>query len=671
MSEVKTLGKYEIRRQLGRGAMGVVYEGWDPVIERRVAIKTVHLPDADDDETAEEIARFRREAQAAGRLTHPNIVGVFDYGETSDVAYIVMEYVDGPPLKDLLDEKKQLPLERIVAIMRDLLAGLQFSHERGVVHRDIKPANLMLTSGGQAKIADFGIARIESSSMTQLGTVMGTPAFMSPEQFLGSGVTSRSDIYSSGVLLYQMLAGERPFKGNFSTIQQLALNTEPQWPSERSPAAPPAFDAVVKRAMARKPEDRFATAAEFALAIRAAAASSGTAVESTGDTIRAAPERKPSSQPAAAPIAARKSALPMILGGGAAAVAVLGGLGYFLLGGGGSSSGPERKAADATSVNPADTDRIAAERAAADRAAAERQAAADRAAAERAGNDRTASDRAAADRATGDRAAADQAAAEKAVADRAATERMAADRATAERAAAAEAMRAQVGALVTNLPCSAMDGDMRDGTARINGVAAKPAIDELRQKLTGLGVRQQAQVLRVSQVDPVFCDLMNVLRPVTGPFGDGTAHLSLRLADDPVYLKKGDHIRPRVAMGDFRGEIHVDYVMRDGNVMHLYPQAADPKEMLTADPPRVLEPGEALALGEKIPGHRPWEADEPFGIDMIIAVASQDRLFDRDRSAMIEPAGPYLRSLKDAIEGARGRSARIAAAAIPIETRKK
>src|ERR1700691_2908704 len=272
MSAVESLGKYEIRRQLGRGAMGTVYEGFDPIIERTVAIKTVRLPEVADDETADEIARFRREAQAAGRLTHPNIVGVFDYGETADLAYIVMEYVDGPPLKSLLDKNERFPVSRIVQIMGDLLAGLQFSHERGVVHRDIKPANLMLTKSGQAKIADFGIARIESSSMTQAGTVLGTPAYMSPEQFMGQVVDARSDIYSSGVLLYQLLTGERPFEGGMSAIMHKALNTEPPSPSQLSVTAPPSFDAVVRRAMAKRPEDRFATATAFIEAVRNAVA---------------------------------------------------------------------------------------------------------------------------------------------------------------------------------------------------------------------------------------------------------------------------------------------------------------------------------------------------------------------------------------------------------------
>src|SRR5579864_1912080 len=273
METIETLGKYEIKRTLGRGAMGIVYEGWDPIIARRVAIKTVKLPEnADDPETEEALARFRREAQAAGRLTHPNIVAVFDYGETNDLAYIVMEFVDGPSLKMLLDSGERFALADTVRVMDDLLTGLQYSHERGVVHRDIKPANVMLTSAGQAKIADFGIARIESSSMTQAGTVLGTPAYMSPEQFMGQVVDARTDIYSSGVLLYQLLTGERPFEGGMSAIMHKALNTEPPAPSQLSVTAPPSFDSVVRRAMAKRPEDRFASATAFADAIRIALA---------------------------------------------------------------------------------------------------------------------------------------------------------------------------------------------------------------------------------------------------------------------------------------------------------------------------------------------------------------------------------------------------------------
>ena len=196
---------------------------------------------------------------------------MFDYGETSDLAFIVMEFVDGPPLKTPLDKHERFALPDIIRIMEDLLAGLQFSHERGVVHRDIKPANVMLTSTGQAKITDFGIARIESSSMTQAGQVLGTPAYMSPEQFMGQVVDARTDLYSSGVLLYQLLTGDRPFDGSMSAIMHKALNTDPPAPSQISVTVPPAFDAVVRRAMAKRPEDRYRSATAFVEALRAAA----------------------------------------------------------------------------------------------------------------------------------------------------------------------------------------------------------------------------------------------------------------------------------------------------------------------------------------------------------------------------------------------------------------
>ena len=253
--EQRKLGKYDIRATLGRGAIGVVYEGWDPVIARRVAIKTVRLPDDTDSEAAETLARCKREAQAAGRLNHPNIVGVFDFGETEECAYIVMEFVDGRTLKTVLDKGERLAPAEVERIMTALLAGLQYSHDNGVVHRDIKPANIMLTSQGQVKIADFGIARIDSSNMTQVGTVMGTPAYMSPEQFMGHTVDRRTDIYSAGVLLYQLVTGERPFDGTMSGIMHKALNFDPPRPSDISATTPAALDAIVAKALAKRPAD--------------------------------------------------------------------------------------------------------------------------------------------------------------------------------------------------------------------------------------------------------------------------------------------------------------------------------------------------------------------------------------------------------------------------------
>jgi len=250
--------------------MGIVYEGWDPQLDRRVAIKIVRLPAGGSSEAVETHLRFKREAQAAGRLTHPNIVGIYDYRETGDLAYIVMEYVEGEALKAVLDRGERLPLRETVRLIEDLLAGLQFSHDRGVVHRDIKPANVMLAKDGRVKISDFGIARIESSSTTQVGMVMGTPAYMSPEQIMGQPVDKRTDIYSTGVLLYQLLTGERPFEGSTTGIMHKALNTTPPRPSDVSVAAPPSFDAIVARAMSRRPGDRYPDAAAFGADLRRA-----------------------------------------------------------------------------------------------------------------------------------------------------------------------------------------------------------------------------------------------------------------------------------------------------------------------------------------------------------------------------------------------------------------
>lgn len=264
------LGKYEVRSTLGKGASGTVYEAWDPHIARRVAIKTVVLPDTVDPEVQEQIDRFRREAQAAGRLHHPNVVGIFDYGETAELAYIVMEYVDGESMKAILDRHEPIPVPEALRLMRELLAGLSYSHAAGVVHRDIKPANLMLTRDGQIKIADFGIARIENSGLTQVGAVMGTPAYMSPEQISGQPVDSRADIYSAGVVFYQLLTGERPFEGGMSSVMQKALTIIPPKPSLISVTAPTILDDVVLKAMAKRPEDRYSSAAEFSAALMAA-----------------------------------------------------------------------------------------------------------------------------------------------------------------------------------------------------------------------------------------------------------------------------------------------------------------------------------------------------------------------------------------------------------------
>ena len=250
--------------------MSTVYEGWDAAIARRVAIKAVPLAQNAQPDEWQNLTRFRREAQTAGRLQHPAVVGIFDYGENAEFAFIVMEFVDGGTLKAALEKGKRFSIEAIDRLMQDILAGLQYSHDQGVIHRDIKPANIMLTHDGHAKIADFGIARIEHSDITQIGMVMGTPAYMSPEQFRGETTTASTDIYSSGVILYQLLTGERPFDGGLATIMHKALGTDPPKPSDISGTAPHSVDAVVARAMAKRPDHRYPDAKAFGQALHAA-----------------------------------------------------------------------------------------------------------------------------------------------------------------------------------------------------------------------------------------------------------------------------------------------------------------------------------------------------------------------------------------------------------------
>ncbi len=268
--------------------MGIVYEGFDPFIERTVAIKTIQKSMIDKSDAQEILSRFRREAQAAGRLTHPNIVSVYEYGEDGDVAFIAMEFVVGIELKDHFDKTVRFKINDSAKIMTQLLDALEYSHSRGVVHRDIKPSNILITKDGQVKIADFGIAKIESSELTQVGTVLGTPSYMSPEQFMGLAVDHRSDIYSAGVILYQFLTGERPFTGsNMTIIMHKVLNQPPVPPRTLNPDLPEALQKVVEKAIAKRPEDRFQTAAEFMKALKLAAESPASAalVSSSDATI--------------------------------------------------------------------------------------------------------------------------------------------------------------------------------------------------------------------------------------------------------------------------------------------------------------------------------------------------------------------------------------------------
>src|SRR5216110_2202678 len=271
--------------------MGIVYEGYDPLIKRSVALKTIRADQLAGENAETVIARFRREAQAAGRLSHPNIVSIYDFGEEEGVWYIAMEFVKGRELKDYFQANERFTTADIVRIMTKILDALDYSHRQGVIHRDIKPANIILLSDGSVKVADFGIAHIETSSMTQVGTVLGTPSYMSPEQIMGLPVDGRTDLFSAGVIFYQFLTGERPFAGSATTTMQKVLKEDPLPPSTLNVQAPAGLDAIVRKALAKRPEERFQTASEFAAAIRgavqapAAPSAEATLIESSLSTV--------------------------------------------------------------------------------------------------------------------------------------------------------------------------------------------------------------------------------------------------------------------------------------------------------------------------------------------------------------------------------------------------
>ncbi|WP_291992055.1 serine/threonine-protein kinase [Candidatus Accumulibacter sp. ACC003] len=268
MTIPERIGKYEIRRELGKGAMGTVYEGFDPIIERPVAIKTILAEYLANVESAAAVARFKHEAQAGGKLQHPGIVGVYEFGEDQAMAYIVMEYVLGQELRTLMRQRGRFAMIDVFEVMKQLLSALDYSHKHGVVHRDIKPANLMVLSGMRIKVMDFGVARIQSSSLTQVGTVVGTPTHISPEQLLGLPADRRCDLWAAGVILYQLLTGLAPFVAETPVVvMHKVLHAEPAPPSSIVAGLPTVFDAVIARALAKKPDERFQTAGEFASAL--------------------------------------------------------------------------------------------------------------------------------------------------------------------------------------------------------------------------------------------------------------------------------------------------------------------------------------------------------------------------------------------------------------------
>ena len=701
--------KYELRGTLGSGAMGTVYDAMDRIIERRAAIKVVRRPPPDDPEAEEAHARFRREAQAAGRLSHPSIVGVYDYGENAESAWIVMELVEGGSLKARLDRGERFPIPEIVRVMDQMLAALAYSHGRGVVHRDIKPANIMLTADGAVKLADFGIARLENSSMTQVGTVMGTPSYMAPEQLRGETVDARADIWAAGVVLYQLLTGEKPFDGGFSAVMHKALNTEPPPPSQLSVTAPRAFDAVVARALAKRPDDRFPTATAFAEAIRAAAAAPAAEPDSfagagplpglDGDATvlavgaTAAPlaaSAPPPPQSPSAPVARRKAPVALIAGGGvvlaAAAAAWL-----LLVPGGGTQPGDAqqqeeiRREAERLAQAEADRLRQQAEEEQQRAAAAEQEAQRRQQAEAEAARRREAEAQAAAEAKRQSRAEAQaemerrrlaeaQAAAEAERQRQADTEVEAEPQGQAQATAEAEGQRqaeaqaqaeaesrrqaeqrrttyaAAAAAAATAEPCSLIGWTASDAGVTLTGVIRRGGDALVRQALAAGGVPAEAVRLQLQPFDGPYCDALAVLRPVAAQ-GEAAPRADV-IGAEP--LARGELLRLSVTMPAYAGQLYVSYLMNSGEVANLVPSRPEPA-------------GAEVRLGDPQGSFTGWEVDEPFGTDMVLVFASERPIFPQ-RRPVVEKVTDYLAALSDQLRAMQSQGSRVSARALVVET---
>ncbi len=256
--EPPKLGRYLIQSEIGRGAMGVVYKATDTVLERAVAVKTINMA-LEGEEAAKYETRFYQEARAAGGLNHPNIVTVYDVGKSGDVAYMAMEFIHGEELRNLMKEGQPMPVARATSIAAQVAEGLAYAHSHGVVHRDIKPANIMVAEGAPVKITDFGIARMRAATeLTQTGTMLGSPKYMSPEQVIGKRADHRSDIFSLGVILYEMLVGVPPFNGdNVTALMYQIVNFIPPSPSAVNASVPQLLDYVVAKMLAKSLDERY------------------------------------------------------------------------------------------------------------------------------------------------------------------------------------------------------------------------------------------------------------------------------------------------------------------------------------------------------------------------------------------------------------------------------
>jgi len=621
--EVWKLGKYEVRATIGRGAVGTVYEAWDPLIARTVAIKVLPLLETDE-YSKEQQERFRREAQAAGRLHHPNIVTAFDYGETESSAYIVMEYLSGPSLKTLLAKHEPLPLADIGHIMQGLLAGLRHSHQRGVVHRDIKPGNVVFSSEGDVKITDFGIAHLEASGLTRVGSVIGTPAYMAPEQVLSEPVDARTDIYSAGVVLYEMLTGSRPFQGSEASILHRIVHLDPARPSDLSPTLSRDLDTVTAKALAKQPSDRFQTAAAFDEALRAAlqhasppaAASQSQRGDECEATVAAhdpawsaaspSPEQGVSTATAASRLSPRGVGTWLVPIGAAGAVAAALAAWLTLV------PDASRQSAKNSPYPPSHIHRSGG----------------------------VAADPNPPRRPPGRVQQTPTPAALVTVPP--ATRQPSVDQ--------ADALRRQVDGIVAAAPCSIIASDATTAERVVLrgisalGIASELELQAMLQRSIQTAVPGAAVSWNLRRIDGPFCPVLDMLRPLIAS--------SVRVLSRPTTrarLTDGDSAQLAVSLDRRPRHMALDRFANDGTVHHLFAGPTD---------------------GSQQNAIESWRVGKPYGDQLITAILTSAPLFAHDRPVH-EPSTTYLKDLQSALGQLGGQDKNIAVDAVAIEVAPK
>ncbi len=610
MAERNTLGKYEIISVLGKGAMGVVYKGRDPFMERIVALKTLRNELLDEQSTKDNLlSRFMGEARAYGRLMHPNIVTCYSYEEQDDCRFIVLEYVDGKPLRELLDEGRRFTVEEALDMARQILEALRYSHQHGVIHRDIKPANILVTGDGRIKVTDFGIARIDTSTLTQTGYVMGSPSYMSPEQVAGDRVDERSDLFSAGIVFYELLTGINPFRGDdlVSTINKI-LHYQPASLREINPAVSAALDQVILKALVKHPEERIQTAAEFVAlldqAARAEVRNAATSAEDDrhididatvlqeepgaavigedaldyaipgmigdGRTPQGTAVRTRSKKAGAGPGVAARS---LWVGGGVISMGVLlGGLWWFFFRGAPTAVEP------VTSGLPFPSQTVS----------------------------------------TGSPDGAG-------VVEPSVTEGI-------DTVALARA--------VEGFDCASITPTVTHGnTVVLDGFVQNRA--DARRLVDAVGRLSKVKdvVVNLEVYEWPFCEVIELLSPYLPAVSGVHASTTLVTADNQFQLREGQNLELQMSLPQFAGRVYVEYFQLDGGVVHLLPNSVERDN--------AFSPGETMWIGSAERGQRTWTVAPPFGEEMIVMIAAREALFGGAVREEFEDARRYLTALRD------------------------